>query len=60
MNSKQLTAKASFTAYRDGERVECSDECSDDYENVENESIDTSSNEGETTVVTNPLPQKWS
>ena len=60
MNSKQLTAKASFTAYRDGERVECSDECSDDYENVENESIDTSSNEGETTVVPNPLPQKWS
>ena len=58
MNSKQLTAKASFTAYKDGEPVECSDECSDDYENVENESLDTSSNEGETIIVPDPLTRK--
>ena len=57
---KQLTAKASFTAYKDGERVECSDECSDDYENVENESFDSSSNEGETIIVPDPLSPKWS
>ena len=55
-----MTATASFTAYKDGERVERSDECSDDYENVENESLDTSSNEGETIIVSDPLPRKWS
>ena len=32
----------SFTAYKDGERVECSDEYSHDYKIVENESFDTS------------------
>ena len=53
-----MTVKASFTAYKDGERVECSDECSGDYENVENESLDTSSNEGETIIVPDPLPRK--
>ena len=60
LNLKQLMAKASFTAYKDGERVECSDECSDDYKNVENKSLDTSSNEGETIIVPDSLPQKWS
>ena len=60
MNSKQLTAKASFIVYKDGEQVECSDECSDDCENVENESLDTSSNEGETLIVPDSLPRKWS
>ena len=52
--------KASCTAYKDGERVECSDEYSDDYENVENESLDTSSNEGETIIVPDRLPRKSS
>ena len=60
MNSKQLTAKASFTVYKDGEHVECGDEYSDDYKNVENESLDTSLNGGETMIVPDPLPQKWS
>ena len=32
---------------------------SDDYKNVEKESLDTSSNEGETIIVPDPLPRKW-
>ena len=60
LNSKQLTAKASFTAYKEGERTECSDEYSDDYENVENKSVDTSSNEGEIIIAPDPQSRKWS
>ena len=40
--------------------LECSDGCSDDCENVEHESLDTSSNEGETVFVPDSLPRKWS
>ena len=53
-------ARAWFTAYKEGEQVECSAECSDDYENDEDESLDTSSNDGETRIVPDPLPRKWS
>ena len=60
LNSKQLTAKASLTAYKEGEWTECSDEYSDDYENVENKSADTSLNDGEVIIVPDPLPRKWS
>ena len=60
LNSKQLTAKASFTAYKHGKWVEHSDECSDNYENVENESLDISSNERETIIFSDFLPRKWS
>ena len=58
LNSKLLTVKASFTAYKDGERVECSNECSDNYEYVENESFGTSPNERETIFIPDPLTKK--